>query len=275
MNTQTTTPDYSLDDIIFEGRHQAYGAYAIRKAYPQHMKRATTYMFAAIGLFLAAAHLDIAFQSEPDLNKPFEGTINLADVVLPQTKERVVELPTTKSVAKVVPSTPSKRFVTSRIVPDQEPVKEAMPNQTDFTSADPGLKDALGEPERVALVPVEDVTGEEPSLVGESTTEVSEFVEIMPEFPGGMKQMYDFIRRTLRYPAEAQRQGLEGTVVVTFVVGRTGEISDIKVIKDFGGGSAEEAIRVIRSMKPWQPGRQHSQPVPVRFTLPLRFSLAL
>jgi protein TonB len=96
----------------------------------------------------------------------------------------------------------------------------------------------------------------------------------MPEFPGGMKQLYDFIRRTLRYPAEAQRQGLEGTVVVSFVVGKTGEISDIKVMKDFGGGSAEEAVRVIKSMKPWQPGRQNGQPVPVRFTLPLRFSLA-
>ncbi|QNF34072.1 TonB family protein [Adhaeribacter swui] len=269
-----TTPEYSLDDIIFEGRHQAYGAYALRKAYPQHIKRATTYMFAAVGIILAAARLGIAFQPESKISEPLERKVIITDVVLPQTKEKVVEQPTTKPVTKVVPSTPTKRFVNLRIVPDQEPVKEATPNQTDFTAAEPGLEDALGDSKTEMLVPSEAATGAEGSLAGDNTNEVREFVEKMPEFPGGMKQMYDYIRRTLRYPAEAQRLGLEGTVVVTFVVGKTGEISDIKVIKDVGGGTANEAIRVIQSMKPWQPGRQNGQPVPVRFTLPLRFSLA-
>ena len=269
-----TTPDYSLDDIIFEGRHQAYGVYALRKAYPQHIKLATTYMFAAVALILVAARLGIVFKPDA-VTDPLNGKIiEFETIIMPKTEDEVVENPVVKPVPKVVNSTPTKRFVTTTIVPDAAQVKEAIPNQTDFTAAEPGLEDALGKSDVEPLVSAADITGGETGLVGDNTTEIRDFVENMPEFPGGMKQLYDFIRRTLRYPAEAQRQGLEGTVVVSFVVGKTGEISDIKVMKDFGGGSAEEAVRVIKSMKPWQPGRQNGQPVPVRFTLPLRFSLA-
>ena len=270
-----TNPDYSLDDIIFEGRHQAYGAYALRKAYPQHIKRATTYMFAAVTLIIAAAHLGNFIHTESIPDRPKEKVIIFESIALPKMEEQVIEKPVVKPIPKVVARVPAKRFVSSRIVPDNVPVKENMPDQTDFTAAEPGLEDVAGKPDDTPVV--NGNIGNNP-LAGtpeEITNTVRDFVENMPEFPGGVKQMYDFIRRTLRYPAEAQRQGLEGTVVVTFVVGKTGVISNIKVIKDFGGGSAEEAIRVIRSMKPWQPGRQNGQPVPVRFTLPLRFSLAL
>lgn len=96
----------------------------------------------------------------------------------------------------------------------------------------------------------------------------------MPDFSGGLNQMYKFIRSNLRYPAEATQLRLEGTVIVTFVVSKNGEISDIQVIKEIGGGTAEEAIHVGGTkMKPWKPGVQNGRPVPIRFTLPLRFSL--
>ncbi len=169
---------------------------------------------------------------------------------------------------------PAKRFVTARIVPDKTPVKEAIPAQTDFTNLEAGLQDALGEPGSATIPAPDNLMSGAGNAPDGPAYEIKDYVEHMPEFPGGMKQLYDFIRRHLSYPNEAQRLGLEGTVVVTFVVGKNGEIFDIKVIKDVGGGTAEEAIRVIRNMKPWQPGQQNGQPVPVRFTLPLRFSLA-
>ncbi|RDC62383.1 TonB family protein [Adhaeribacter pallidiroseus] len=269
-----TTPDYSLDDIIFEGRHQAYGAYALRKAYPQHIKRATTYMFAAVGLIIAAARLGIAFKPDLVPDRTDKRIIEISTVVMPKVEEPVREKPVVQASPKVITSTPTKRLVTTHIVPDPVPVNENMPDQTDFTNAEPGLEDVVGKPGAGPIAIGADSDHPMAGTAEETTENVRDFVDIMPEFPGGLKQMYDFIRRTLRYPAEAQRQGLEGTVVVTFVVGKSGEISDIKVIKDVGGGTAEEAIRVIRSMKPWQPGRQKGQPVPVRFTLPLRFSLA-
>jgi protein TonB len=269
-------PDYSLDDIVFEGRHQAYGAYAIRKAYPQHVLKATTCMFAAVGLVIAAAHVGLLYNSDQlPITKPPKNIIQIETVILPKVEDRIIEQPVTKQLNQVVPVSATKRSVTTRIVPDETPVKESNPDQTLFTEAEPGLQDALGESGTGAISAVDNsgsITGSETAGSG---TEIRDFVERMPEFSGGMKKMYEYIRQNLRYPNEARRLGLEGTVVVTFVVDNAGYISDIKVLKDVGGGTAEEAIRVIRGMKPWQPGRQNGQPVSVRFTLPLRFSLAL
>jgi len=268
-------PDYSLDDIVFEGRHQAYGAYAIRKAYPQHIFKATTYMFAAVGLFLGIAHVSrFLLPDSLPATRPENKVIQFETVILPKIEERIIEQPVIKKPVTVAPVVATRRLVTNRIVPDDTPVQENIPDQTLLTEKEPGLKDALGEPGAGANPEVDFSGGVGSSGATTTTTEIRDFVEQMPEFSGGMKKMYEFIRLNLRYPNEARRLGLEGTVVVTFVVDKTGQISDIKVIKDVGGGTAEEAIRVIRSMKPWQPGRQNGQPASVRFTLPLRFSLA-
>ncbi|QMU29274.1 energy transducer TonB [Adhaeribacter radiodurans] len=269
-------PDYSLDDIVFEGRHQAYGAFAIRKAYPQHVLKATTYMFAAVGLLIAAAHGGLLLNSDPlPITKSKKDIIQIETVILPKVKDRIMQQPITKQLKQVIPASATKRSVTTQIVPNETPVKESVPDQTLFAESEPGLQDALGEPGTDVIPAVVNSGSIAGSEIADSGTEIRDFVERMPEFPGGMKKMYEFIRQNLRYLNEARRLGLEGTVVVTFVIDKAGYISDIKVIKDVGGGTAEEAIRVIRSMKPWQPGRQNGQPVSVRFTLPLRFSLAL
>ncbi|MDQ4139967.1 MAG: TonB family protein [Bacteroidota bacterium] len=232
-------------------------------------------MFATVGLFLAIAHLSRLLTSDPlPATKPQKDVIRIETVILPKVEERIIEQPVIKKSNAITPAGATRRVVTNQIVPDAVPVKENIPNQNLLSGAEPGLMDALGDQG------AGDVTTVEPSgTIGSSdaattATEIRDFVEQMPEFPGGMKKMYEFIRQNLRYPNEASRLGLEGMVVVSFVVDKTGQISDIKVIKDVGGGTAEEAIRVIRSMKAWQPGRQNGQPVSVRFTLPLRFSLA-
>lgn len=140
-------------------------------------------------------------------------------------------------------------------MPDNNLVKN-IPAQTAFTKAELGLEDALGKPDTGAISALDNSENVVGNAAGGTATEIKDFLEHMPEFPGGTKHMYDFIRRHLRYPNEAQRLGLEGMVVVTFVVDKNGEISDIKVIK-YGGATAEEAIRVIRNRNPWQPGRQN------------------
>ncbi len=85
--------------------------------------------------------------------------------------------------------------------------------------------------------------------------------------------MYKFINKHLKYPQGAKNQGLAGNVILSFVVNASGQISDIQVIKDIGGGAGEEAIRVVSKMPNWKPGIQNHKPVPVRFVLPFRFSL--
>lgn len=98
-------------------------------------------------------------------------------------------------------------------------------------------------------------------------------VEQMPEFPGGTDKMMRYLSNMIRYPVEAQMKKIQGMVISSFIVGKDGAISDIQVVRGIGSGCDDEAVRVIKNMPPWQPGKQGGQPVPVKFTLPIRFSL--
>jgi protein TonB len=78
----------------------------------------------------------------------------------------------------------------------------------------------------------------------------------------------------MKYPQMARESGIQGTVYVTFVVERNGNVTDVKVLRGIGGGCDEEAIRVIQAMPPWVPGKQRGKPVRVQFNMPIRFTLA-
>ncbi|WP_161890560.1 TonB family protein [Pontibacter russatus] len=100
------------------------------------------------------------------------------------------------------------------------------------------------------------------------------YVEQMPQFKGGEAEMMKFLGMNVRYPKEAQEAGVEGIVVASFVVEKDGTLSDIQIIKDLGMGTSEEVIRVIEKMSgQWLPGRQNGDAVPVRYTLPVRFTI--
>ena len=99
------------------------------------------------------------------------------------------------------------------------------------------------------------------------------YVEQMPEYPGGNDAMMEFIRKNLRYPEIAKEAGVEGRVIIRFVVDEFGAISDIKILKDIGGGCGAEACRVIKMMPKWKPGKQNGKAVKTYFTLPVTFRL--
>lgn len=98
-------------------------------------------------------------------------------------------------------------------------------------------------------------------------------VEEMPSFPGGEAELFKYLSKNVRYPQTAQDAGITGVVYLTFVVGADGRIRDTKVLRGIGGGCDEEALRVARSMPPWNPGRQRGQTVNVQYNLPVRFLL--
>ena len=85
--------------------------------------------------------------------------------------------------------------------------------------------------------------------------------------------MMKFIRDNLKYPAIAQEAGVTGRVIVNFIVGRDGKITQIKVVRGIGSGCDEEAIRVLKKMPPWTPGQMGGKAVPVYFTFPITFRL--
>ena len=113
--------------------------------------------------------------------------------------------------------------------------------------------------------------------VDESTVdgeEVFQVVENLPEYPGGMNELMKFLQQEVKYPKEAQEKGLQGRVIVQFIVKKDGSIIEPKVVKPVDPLLDAEAVRVVSAMPKWNPGKQRGQAVNVRFTLPISFRLS-
>ena len=107
----------------------------------------------------------------------------------------------------------------------------------------------------------------------EKEQQVFDLVEQMPKFPGGQSALMQWLRTNIKYPKESAEKGIEGRVIVSFIVRSTGEITDIKVARSVDPLLDQEAIRVIGSMPKWIPGKQGGEAVNVRYTMPLTFRL--
>ena len=107
----------------------------------------------------------------------------------------------------------------------------------------------------------------------EEDVQIFTVVENDPEFPGGMEALYKYLRDNIKYPQLARDNNITGKVYVTFVVERDGSIANPRVLKDIGGGCGAEAIRVVKAMPKWAPGKQRGKAVRVQFNLPVSFNL--
>lgn len=103
--------------------------------------------------------------------------------------------------------------------------------------------------------------------------EIFVVVENEPEFPGGMDSLMAFLARNIVYPKTAKENGIQGKVFLTFCVEKDGSISNIKVLRDIGGGCGAEAVRVVKMMPKWTPGKQRGKAVRVQYNLPIQFIL--
>ena len=109
--------------------------------------------------------------------------------------------------------------------------------------------------------------------VQDTKTYVYESPEVMPEFPGGMEAMVKFLSDNVKYPEQAAKDNIEGRVIVQFIIDKTGQISDAKVVRSVSEELDAEALRVVELMPNFIPGRQDGKAVAVRFTLPISFKL--
>ncbi|WP_075351919.1 energy transducer TonB [Algoriphagus marinus] len=110
--------------------------------------------------------------------------------------------------------------------------------------------------------------------VVEKADEIFDVVETQPNPPGGMSGWNQYLSKNLKYPTQARRMGIEGTVIVVFVVNTDGSIQDVEVLRGIGGGCDEEAIKVVSEAPKWEPGKQRGRPVRTRMRLPIRFKLS-
>ena len=106
-----------------------------------------------------------------------------------------------------------------------------------------------------------------------SNDKVFEKVEDMPEFPGGEQAMMDFVGKNVQYPKEAMEKEISGRVLVGFIVEKDGSVNEVKIVRGIGGGCDEEAVRVVKVMPKWKPGKEKGKPVRVSYMMPIFFKL--
>lgn len=154
----------------------------------------------------------------------------------------------------VPPPPPPPAAVEIEIVEDDEEVEDIEIEDTD-----------IDEDTEVEIMDIPDEVNSEP--------EIFTVVEQMPDFPGGVEELYRFLGKNMKYPAMAKDAGIKGRVYVNFVVYEDGSIKDVKVLRGIGGGCDEEAVRVVKSMPKWKAGKQRGKAVRVSYNLPINFTL--
>jgi len=117
-----------------------------------------------------------------------------------------------------------------------------------------------------------EIVDEPDPWVKEETT-IFTIVEEMPSFIGGEEEMYNYLGRNIKFPYLAKDAGIQGIVYVTFVIMEDGSIANARVLRGIGAGCDEEALRVIKKMPNWKPGKQRGRPVRVQFNMPINFKL--
>jgi protein TonB len=111
------------------------------------------------------------------------------------------------------------------------------------------------------------------TVVAEKNQQAFDVVEQMPEFPGGIKALLDYLCQNVKYPADAEKQKIEGRVIANFVVETDGSISNVEVFRPVFPSLDAEAVRVLSAMPKWKPGMQSGKVVRVKYTVPISFNL--
>ena len=114
-----------------------------------------------------------------------------------------------------------------------------------------------------------------PEVVEEDVVEqeIFQIVEEMPAFPGGEAKLMEYVGKNIKYPQIARETGIQGRVFIGFVVEPDGSVSNVKLLRGIGGGCDEEAMRVVKSMPKWKPGKQRGKAVRVSYQIPVFFKL--
>jgi protein TonB len=263
-----------MNEIIFENRNKAYGAYALRHDYERTMARA---MASGMLFFICCISSPYAFNyfysrmHQPDEILLHNIVVNIEDFKRAFPKPQVIIPKQTPPPAKnqlkfIAPAVfRDEEAVAEEMQPTVEQLEENLPGTTTTDNPDGAIDPGILE-EPVGI-PGEPAVPEEPAVFN------SFAVEQQPEFPDGMTALYKFLNDHLRFPQIAIDNGISGVVYVSFVVSKEGIIRDARVVKGPGGGLDQEALRVIKLMPAWKPGKHNGKAVAVNFTLPIKFQL--
>ena len=209
-------------------------------------------MFIQIGMIISLLIAWMAFEHKSYDKREIDPSLLNREVVL---DEEMVEI-TKQEEQKPQPVEMPKQTTQLEIVQDDVEVEDIEIN------ADVDQTEVIEE-----YVPVE---VEEEDV---QEQEIFQIVEEMPAYPGGDQKLMEYVAKNIKYPQIARETGIQGRVFVGFVVEPDGSVSNVKVLRGIGGGCDEEAVRVVKSMPKWKPGKQRGKAVRVSYMLPVNFKL--
>ena len=265
-------------DLVFEGRNQAYGAYKLRK----NTSKRNLWSIFIVALAAVLLYLGLTLQRMVEANRKVENTQVVAVTNIEQKKKEAKvekkEVIKQQEPEKVIEKVKSSVKFTAPVIKKDSEVKEEDEinlEKVQNTNTAIGAFNVEGNDEKggEVLKAKEEIAAPEPPKPVEDN-KVFDVVEQKPSFPGGDGALMEWLRKNIKYPAIAEENGVQGRVVVQFVVEKDGSITDVKVVKPIDPSLDKEATRVVKSMPHWIPGKQNGSAVRVRYTLPVTFRLS-
>ena len=264
-------------DLVFEGRNQSYGAYKLRKTTGKRN------LWALIIVALAAVllYLGLQLQRMAEANKKVENTqaVELAKLNTEKKEAKVEKKEIIRQEPeKVVEQVKSSVKFTAPIIKKDEEVKEEDEIKLDEVQKSDKAVGAFtvegnDEVGGAVLKAKEDIAAPEPPKHVVEETKIFTVVEQMPMFPGGDGALMSYLSSNIHYPTVAAENGVQGRVVVGFVVERDGSITDVNVLRSVDPSLDREAMRVVKGMPKWTPGKQNGSAVRVKYQVPVTFRL--
>lgn len=268
-------------DLIFEGRNKQYGAYKLRTQTGKRNVKAIITIAILAALCIILFYIKAGYDAYQAAHAKNENVTEISALNQPKKKEakveRKVQVEEKKEVVKEVKS--SIKF-TAPVIKKDADVKpeEEMKTQDQImqTNTAIGALDVKGNSDQGEILKVTQRVETEPVKAEpkpEVENKVFDVVEQMPSFPGGPSALMQYLSSNIKYPVVAQENGVQGRVVVSFVVERDGSITDVQVARSVDPSLDREAQRVVRSMPKWIPGKQNGQAVRVKYNVPVAFRL--
>ena len=264
----------SLNDIVFEGRNKAYGAYVLRRLYQRHVTRA---LIIATAVFALLVFFPLIAQFLKD-KMPKEPKKNLQENVLMDAPPLDETRPPPPPPPPEAPPPPPPKLTTIKFTPpvvkkDEEVKKEEVPDQEELKDKTVSTVTVKGNTDAPDL---SELSGNGDKVVEEVVeNKVYTYVEQMPQLPGGGGNgaIVAAIQKATKYPPLALRNQVEGRIFVSFTVNAQGDVSDVKVVKGLGSGLDEETVRAVKTLPKFIPGKQNGRAVSVSFTVPITFKI--
>ncbi len=270
-------------DIVFEGKNKEFGAYEMRKQSPHRHTRAVIIVLSVLAVVLVLLFLSIKGIFSSREEEAPDAAIDQEMAAMAQEEamqeEEIEEQPIIEQPEEIIQpeEVANEQRVTDILVVEDEQFDETkqVKTQEEATQneAQIGAIDVTeGTNDLNKQVVREQIVQEAPAPEPEKVYTMA-MVEQKPSFPGGDAAMYKWLGEHINYPAQASEEGVQGRVVVQFDVDKTGQIVNVKIARGRHPALDKEAMRLVKSMPKWQPGRNNGQPVKVTYTLPVTFKL--